>query len=78
MLGEDDYLPISVKVACSDGKVFKQSEYSMRVGPVLTDAEMEAKYRYAYSHACIHCLEETSLAASPWAQRPGTMCCCWW
>mmetsp|Transcript_8067 Transcript_8067/g.20172 ORF Transcript_8067/g.20172 Transcript_8067/m.20172 type:complete len:356 (-) Transcript_8067:826-1893(-) len=50
-MGEDDYLPINVKVACSDGKVFKpdpEDAAGAKVGPVLTDAEMEAKYRYIY------------------------------
>mmetsp|Transcript_961 Transcript_961/g.1504 ORF Transcript_961/g.1504 Transcript_961/m.1504 type:complete len:351 (+) Transcript_961:103-1155(+) len=50
-LGEDDYLPIDVKVACADGKVYAEAEFntqSAKVGPVLTDAEMEAKYRYIY------------------------------
>lgn len=48
-IGEDDYLPINVKVACSDGKVYKQEDVQpAKVGPVLTDAEMEAKYRYIY------------------------------
>lgn len=50
-LGEDDYLPIAVKVACSDGTVYKHEEvntYKPAVGPVLTADEMEAKYRHIY------------------------------
>lgn len=50
-LGEDDYLPISVKVTCSDGSKPKAAEvaaYPSRMGPILTDEEMEAKYRYIY------------------------------
>lgn len=42
------------QVACSDGKVFKQDESAAtRVGPVLTDAEMEAKYRWAMHVAVV-------------------------
>mmetsp|Transcript_4811 Transcript_4811/g.10356 ORF Transcript_4811/g.10356 Transcript_4811/m.10356 type:complete len:147 (+) Transcript_4811:95-535(+) len=50
-LGQDDYLPISVKVVCSDGTVPTTEEvvtHTPRVGPILTDAELEAKYRYIY------------------------------
>lgn len=50
-LGEDDYLPINVKVACSDGSTFDPADApsaSRQVGPILTDAELEAKYRYIY------------------------------
>ena len=38
------------QVACSDGKVFKADMMAEnRVsGPVLTDEEMEAKYRWGY------------------------------
>jgi hypothetical protein len=48
---EDEYAPINVKVACSDGTVYKEDEVRTtpdKVGPVLTDAEMDAKYRYIY------------------------------
>lgn len=40
---------LPAQVACSDGKTPKADESQRpRVGPVLTDAEMEAKYRYIY------------------------------
>lgn len=50
-LNEDDYMPISAKVACANGqkidlKTVKTT--TQRVGPVLTDDEIEAKYRYIY------------------------------
>ncbi len=48
---EDEYAPINVKVVCSDGTVYKEDEVRTipdKVGPVLTDAEMDAKYRYIY------------------------------
>ena len=48
---EDEYAPISVKVSCADGTVYDESEVRTtpnRVGPVLTDEEMDAKYRYIY------------------------------
>ncbi|MEW5306342.1 MAG: hypothetical protein WDW36_008811 [Sanguina aurantia] len=53
-LGEDDYLPISVKVLCADGTVYQPSEMAasslqqQRSGPILTDDEMEAKYQYIF------------------------------
>ncbi|KAJ9512646.1 hypothetical protein QJQ45_018849, partial [Haematococcus lacustris] len=45
---DDDFLPVNVKVVCADGKVYKETATAQKVGPVLTDAEMEAKYRYIY------------------------------
>ena len=50
-LGEDDYLPINVKVACSDGTKYKPdtvTTHTPRIGPILTDEEIDAKYRYIY------------------------------
>nr|BCL66257.1 hypothetical protein [Volvox reticuliferus] len=49
-LGEEDYLPINVAVSCADGSVFKadMNSYKQVIGPVLTDEEIEAKYRYIY------------------------------
>ncbi|GLI62884.1 hypothetical protein VaNZ11_005657 [Volvox africanus] len=51
-LGEDDYLPINVAVSCADGSVFKAdtNSYKQVIGPVLTDEEIEAKYRYIYDN----------------------------
>ncbi|KAG2496830.1 hypothetical protein HYH03_005235 [Edaphochlamys debaryana] len=48
VLGEDHYLPVSVKVTCADGIEYDEDEVEThdRAGPVLTDEEMEAKYRY--------------------------------
>jgi iron-regulated transporter 1 len=50
--GDDDYLPVPATVACADGKVFQEPESNDaldgRGGPVLTDAEMQAKYRHVY------------------------------
>ncbi|PNH03424.1 hypothetical protein TSOC_010515 [Tetrabaena socialis] len=52
-LGDKDYLPISVKVSCADGKVFKPTTamYAQRTGPMLTAEEIEAKYRQIYTYA---------------------------
>lgn len=50
-LGEDDYLPVSVKITCADGTKPDAEEvnvYPSRSGPILTDEEIEAKYRYIY------------------------------
>lgn len=50
-LGEDDYMPIKVKVSCSDGTIYAADEVrtnTAKTGPVLTDDEMEAKYRAIY------------------------------
>ncbi|KXZ48238.1 hypothetical protein GPECTOR_29g19 [Gonium pectorale] len=48
-LGEDDYLPISVKVTCSDGSTPDEVVTTFKVGgPVLTPDEIEAKYQYIY------------------------------
>lgn len=47
-LGEDDYLPIDIKVECADGTKVTRPDSNGFTGPVLTDAEMEAKYRYIY------------------------------
>lgn len=50
-MGEDDYLPINVKVSCADGTVYTSDDVrtnTVKTGPVLTDDEIEAKYRYIY------------------------------
>lgn len=51
-MDEDDYMPIAIKLTCADGKVPEQAAQVIasqaRGGPVLTDDEMEAKYRYIY------------------------------
>lgn len=50
-MGDDDYFPVDAKVECSDGSVWEEPEENAaleRVGPVLTDDEIEAKYRLVY------------------------------
>ncbi|GBF95483.1 hypothetical protein Rsub_07833 [Raphidocelis subcapitata] len=50
--GDDDYLPVPATVACADGKVYEEPDVNAaidgRAGPVLTDDEIESKYRYVY------------------------------
>ncbi|KAI8475171.1 MAG: hypothetical protein J3K34DRAFT_365783 [Monoraphidium minutum] len=50
-LGDDDYFPVDAKVACADGEVYEEPEYNAaleRTGPILTDEEIEAKYRLVF------------------------------
>lgn len=55
-MGDDDYFPVpDAKVTCADGKVYDEPEPEHNAalqqkfsGPVLTDDEMEAKYRFVY------------------------------
>lgn len=50
-MGDDDYFPVDAKVACADGKVYEEPKYNAaldKAGPVLTDDEIEAKYRFVY------------------------------
>jgi iron-regulated transporter 1 len=54
-LGEDDYAPVKLTLKCADGKVFKEPQKDSKAqallkasGPVLTDEEIEDKYRYIY------------------------------
>jgi len=51
-MGDDDYFPVpDASVACADGKVYEEPAANAaleRTGPVLTDAEIEAKYRFVY------------------------------
>jgi hypothetical protein len=50
-MGDDDYFPVPATVACADGKVYQEPKVNAaldRAGPVLTDDEIEAKYRFVY------------------------------
>lgn len=49
--GMDDYFPIALTIKCADGKVYDAETFNpskLASGPVLTDDEIEAKYRYIY------------------------------
>jgi hypothetical protein len=50
-MSDDDYFPVPATVACADGKVYEEPKENAaldRAGPVLTDDEIEAKYRFVY------------------------------
>lgn len=49
--GEDSYLPVAAALACADGKAYEPPAVVPAVtvtGPILTDAEIEAKYKLIY------------------------------
>ncbi|WIA37817.1 hypothetical protein OEZ86_014678 [Tetradesmus obliquus] len=50
-LADDQYMPISATLKCADGKVYKPPAVNSAVqkqGPILTDEEIEAKYKLVY------------------------------
>lgn len=50
-VADDYYVPITAKVKCADGKVYEPPEVNPAVqkqGPILTDEEIEAKYKLIY------------------------------
>jgi iron-regulated transporter 1 len=50
-MGDEEYFPVEAKVACADGKVYEEPEHNAaleKAGPILTDEEIEAKYRLVY------------------------------
>jgi iron-regulated transporter 1 len=50
-LSDDQYLPVTAMLKCADGKVYKPPAVNPAVqkqGPILTDEEIEAKYKLVY------------------------------